>query len=207
MGVKTFRPRVRRVARRYRRVCAALLAGLAVWAALSVLRPPGPATTTAVVASRALQGGQTVTTDDVSLRQIPLDAAPADFLSNPQQALGRPLTVSLPAGAVFLPASVVTREALAAPGLSVLPVTLTSTAVGLIEVGDRIDLLGADAESDAVLLASAARVVAVLSRPGGSSPLSPMQSSGPVLLVEVRPASLPRVAAAAARGPLGFGLR
>lgn len=184
-----------------------MLAGLAVWAALNVLRPPGPATTPALVAVRALQGGQTVGADDVAVRQIPLDAAPSDFLQEPGQAVGRPLTVSLPAGAILPPASVVTRETLAAPGLSVLPVTLTSTAVGLIEVGDRIDLLGADSESDAVLLASAARVVAVLSSPGGSSPLSPTQASGPVLLVEVRPASLARVAAAAARGPLGFGLR
>lgn len=205
--MKAFRSRVRRFARRYRRVCAAVLAGLAVWAALSVLRPPGPATTTALVTVRSLPGGQAVTADDVAVRQLPLDAVPTDFLHDPGQAVGRPLTVPVPAGAVLLPGSVVNREALAGPGLSVLPVTLASTAVGLIEVGDRIDLLGADAESDAVLLASAARVVAVLSRPGGSSPLSPMQSSGPVLLVEVRPASLPRVAAAAARGPLGFGLR
>ncbi len=188
-------------------MCAAVLAGLAVWAALSVLRPPGPATTTALVTVRALPGGQTVTADDVAVRQLPLDAVPTDFLHDPAQAVGRPLTVPVPAGALLLPASVVNREALAGPGLSVLPVTLASTAVGLIEVGDRIDLLGADANSDAVLVASAARVVAVLSTPGGSSPLSPVQTSGPVLLVEVRPASLPRVAAAAARGPLGFGLR
>lgn len=198
---------MRRVARRYRRVCAAVLAGLAVWAALSVLRPPGPATTAALVTVRALQGGQPVTADDVAIRQIPSDAVPADFLHNPGQAVGRPLTVSVPAGTVLLPSSVVTREALAAPGMAVLPVTMTATAIGLIEVGDHIDLLGADADSDPALLASAARVVAVLSTPGGSSPLSPGPTSGPVLLVEVRPASLPRVAAAAARGPLGFGLR
>lgn len=51
--------------------------------------------------------------------------------------MGRPATLNTP-GAVLLPASVVSRESLAAPGMAVLPVTLASTAAGLIEVGDRI---------------------------------------------------------------------
>lgn len=198
---------MRRLVRRYRRVCAAVLAGVAVWAALSVLRPAGPATTAVLVAERALVGGQTVAAGDVTVRQLPLAALPADYLHQPEQALGRPLTVSLPPGAVLMPTSVVTKNALAAPGLAVLPVTLSATASGLVEVGDRIDLLGSDSEADTTLVASAARVVAVLTGPQGGSPLTPVQASGPVVLVELRPAALPRVAAAAARGPLGFGLR
>lgn len=205
--MKAFRSRLRRLMRRYRRVCAALLAGLAVWAALAVLRPPGPPTTAVLVAERALLGGQAVSAGDVAVRQLPLEMLPSEFLRAPGQAVGRPLTVSLPAGAVLLPTSVVNRNALATPGLAVLPVTLTATAAGLVEVGDRIDLLGSDSDSEASMLASAARVVAVLTTTQGSSPLSPVQSSGPVVLVELRPAALPRVAAAAARGPLGFGLR
>ena len=160
-----------------------------------------------LVTQRALVGGVTVAASDVVERQLPLSALPADYLRAADQAVGRPLTVSLPAGAVLLPTSVVTRDALAAPGSAVLPVTLTATAAGLIEVGDRIDLLGADSESETGLLASAVRVVAVLDAAKGSSPLSPVQSAGPVVLVELRPAALPRVAAAAARGALGFGLR
>ena len=88
-----------------------------------------------------------------------------------------------------------------------LPVTLTSPAAGLVEVGDRIDLLAAGSEDDTGQVATGARVVAVLNSSEDSSPLSPVQSSGPVVLVELRPDALARVAAAAARGPLGFGLR
>ena len=95
---------------------------------------------------------------------------------------------------------------LAGPGFAVLPVTLTATAAGLVEVGDRIDLLASDGDGEAARVASAVRVVAILeSSPG--SPLSPTRSSGPVVLVELTPAALPRVAAASARGALGFGLR
>ena len=205
--MKALRTRLRRLTRRYRRLSAAVLAGLAVWAALSVLRPPGPPTSTVLVTQRALVGGVTVAASDVAERQLPLSALPADYLRTADQAVGRPLTVSLPAGAVLLPTSVVTRDALAAPGSAVLPVTLTATAAGLIEVGDRVDLLGTDSEAETGLLASAVRVVAVLDGTKSSSPLSPVQGSGPVVLVELRPAALPRVAAAAARGPLGFGLR
>jgi len=136
-----------------------------------------------LVAERELVGGQTVTDRDVAVRRLPAAALPADFLHDPAQAIGRPLTVSLPAGATLLPTSVVTKNALAAPGLAVLPVTLTATAAGLVEVGDRIDLLAADADGGAAQIASAARVVAVLNTAQGSSPLSPAQSSGPVVLM------------------------
>lgn len=205
--MRAFRTSLRRLTRRYRRLSAAVLAGLAVWAALSVLRPPGPPTATVLVTQRALAGGVIVAASDIVERQLPLTALPAEYLRATDQAVGRPLTVPLPAGAVLLPASVVTRDALAAPGYAVLPVALTATAAGLIEVGDRIDLLGTDSETETGLLGSAVRVVAVLDGTKSSSPLSPVQGAGPVVLVELRPAALPRVAAAAARGPLGFGLR
>lgn len=205
--MKALQTQLRRLLRRHRRPLAALLAGLAVWAGLGVLRPPAPPTVSVLVAAHALIGGQTVTDRDVAVRPLPASALPVDFLAEPAQAVGRPLTVSVPAGAVLLPTSVVTKNALAAPGLAVLPVTLTATAAGLVEVGDRIDLLAADADGDAAQVAAAARVVAVLGTTQGSSPLSPAHSSGPVALMELRPEAVPRVSAAAARGPLGFALR
>jgi len=205
--VKAFLARVKRLVRARRRVIAALLAGLAVWAGLTAVRPSGPATVSVLVSQRPLLGGHPVAADDVGVRELPADALPAEYLHEPGQAVGRPLTVSLPSNAVLVPTSVVTRDSLAAPGLVVLPVTLASTGAGLIEVGDRIDLLAADSEGEAGQVATGARVVAVLNSTDESSPLSPVQSSGPVVLVELRPDALARVAAAAARGPLGFGLR
>ena len=57
-----------------------------------------------------------------------------------------------------------------------------------------------------VAVASAARVVAVLAADTQSG-LAPARDDGPVVLIELRPDALAKVAAAAAQGPLGFGFR
>lgn len=188
-----------------RRLIAALLAGVAVWAAITAIRPAEPATAAALVTTRPVQGGAVLAGADVEVRQVPVAALPQEYLGQLEQAVGRALTVALPAGAVLLPSSVVSREALAAPGKAVLPITLAATAAGLIEVGDRIDLIGSTQDASATL-ASAVRVVAVL-RSESDGGLVPSQGSGPIILVELNPATLPKVAEAASRGPLGFGFR
>ncbi len=196
---------LRRLLRSHRRLVAALLAGAAVWAALTALRPAEPVTVPVLVAARPLTGGVVLAADDVEVRRLPAGQLPSEYLDDPAQAVGRPATLNTPAGAVLLPASVVSRESLAAPGMAVLPVTLASTAAGLIEVGDRIDLI-ATTDDAAAPVASAARVVAVLAADTQSG-LAPARDDGPVVLIELRPDALAKVAAAAAQGPLGFGFR
>ena len=198
--------RLRRVVRTRRRLLAALLVGLAAWAALTALRPAPPPTVPVLVAARTISGGVVIGPDDVVVRDLPQNVLPETYLTAAEEAIGRPATLALPAGAVLLPASVVTRNSLASSGMAVLPVTLVDTAAGLIEVGDRIDLLGSSGD-DTATVASAARVVAVLGADGSGSALTPSRSSGPVVLVELRPDALAKVAAAAAQGPLGFGFR
>lgn len=198
--------RLRRFFRTRRRLIAALLAGVAVWAGLTVLRPPPPSTTGVLVTTRALSGGSSVVADDVQVRDLPTAVLPAAYLNSPEQAIGRPVTVALPAGAILLPSTVVSRDALAGPGMAVLPVTLIASASGLIEVGDRIDLIASDEDGSAPV-ASAARVVAVLAENDEGGALGGSRSGGPIVLVELRPNALTAVAAAAARGPLGFGFR
>ncbi|MCW3158904.1 SAF domain-containing protein [Micropruina sonneratiae] len=205
--MKTLLSRVRRLLRRHRRLVAALLAGVAVWAGLGVLRPADPPSAPVLVTLRAVTGGTSLQAGDVEVRHLPLVALPAEYLSDPAEAIGRLATVPLPAGAMLLPGSVVNRTALASPGKAVLPVTLTASAATLVRVGDRIDLLAADSDAEAAVVASAVRVVAVLDPGGDSSPLSPARSAGPVVLVELEPGLQARVAAVAARGTLGFSLR
>ena len=196
--------RLRRILRTRRRLLAALLAGLAAWAGLTALRPAPPTTEPALVAARAMTGGAIIQPADVVVRDVPEDALPDDFLTGIDQAVGKPATLPLPSGAVLIPASVISRDSLASPGMAVLPVVLTDTAAGLIEVGDRIDLIGSDGDHTATV-ASGARVVAVLDADANGSALSSTRSSGPTVLVELRPDAL--VTVAAAQGPLGFGFR
>ncbi|MFT3860536.1 SAF domain-containing protein [Micropruina sp.] len=204
--MKTFLGRFRRLLRTHRRLAAALLAGAAVWAGLSALRPADPPTVAVLVATRPLTGGVTIGAEDVAVRQLPVAWLPTEYLDDPVQAVGRPATLNTPAGAVLVPASVVSRDSLATPGMAVLPVALTATAAGLIKVGDHIDLI-ASTDDGAAPVASAARVVAVLSSDPAKSGLVPTLGDDPVVLVELRPDALAKVAAAAARGPLGFGFR
>lgn len=204
--MKTTLSRLRRFLRTRRRLLAALLAGLAVWAGLTALRPAPPTTVPVLVAARAITGGAIIQPADVVVRDLPEDAQPDAFLTGIDQAVGKPATLPLPSGAVLMPASVVSRDSLASPGMAVLPVVLTDTAAGLIEVGDRIDLIGSDGDHTATV-ASGARVVAVLGADANGSALSSTRSTGPTVLVELRPDALVAVAAAAAQGPLGFGFR
>lgn len=203
--MKAWLTRIRRFVRSRRRLLAAVLAGLAAWSALTALRPPEPQTTPVLVTTRAITGGDLFTAAEVQLRPLPVTALPAEYLTDLGQVIGRPATVPLPAGAVLVPSAVVSRTALAAPGLAVLPVPLAVTAAGLVEVGDRIDLLGN--EDGTAPVASAARVVAVLDPGEDDSGLAPVGSGGIIVLVELRPDAVAKVAAAAARGPLGFGFR
>ena len=111
---------------------AALLAGVAVWSGLTALRPALPTTVAVLVTSKALAGGAVISPGDVAVKRLPADVLPAQYLDDPAQAVGRPATVPLPMGAVMLPSSVVSRDALAAPGMAGLPGTLVSTAARLI---------------------------------------------------------------------------
>lgn len=204
--MKALFARLKRFVRTRRRLVAALLAAVAVWAGLTALHPAEPQTAAVLVTSRQLSGGSILGSSDVEVRRLPTAMLPASYLDAPKQVVGRPLTVPLPAGAIVLPSSVVSRRLLAAPGMAVLPITLVATAAGLVEVGDRIDLIGS-ADDDSAKVASLARVVAVLTTDDDGGSLSPVRSGGPIVLVEVRPEGLAKVAAAAALGPLGFGFR
>jgi Flp pilus assembly protein CpaB len=196
-----------RFLRARRRLVAALLVAVSVYAGLAALRPGEGATVDALVTLRPVAGGTRLGPDDVAVARLPADAVPPEALSDPVAVTGRALTVSLPARAVLLPSSVVVKDSLTAPGLAAVPLTLSGAAAGLVEVGDRIDLIAAEPESGVPsVVADAVRVVAIVTPPADRSPLT-ASAAGPVVLVEVRPEQVARIASLAAQGPLGFGIR
>lgn len=147
---------------RIRRWTAALLLGLASFAAVSAFAPAGPATTgePTLVASRDVPAGTVLGAGDVTLVPRPAELRPRSALPAAEPAVGRVTAVPISAN------DVVTPERLAGPGLLAgqppdhvavpLPV---ATVEGLgLGPGDHVDVYavgsGARVATSAVVLAA-----------------------------------------------------
>lgn len=193
------------VVRRHRRPLAALLAALAVLATVSALSRPPAELAWAVVTTRPVTAGAILEAADLTAVRLPVGALPDSRVTAPADVVGRVVSIALPRNAVVVPGAVVARDRPSAQGLVIVPVTLVSTADGLVRTGDRIDLIGTDTDGHAQALASAALVVAVPATGGGGLLSGATPSSG-LVLVEVAPDVATRIAESADRGPLSFAL-
>lgn len=152
---------LRRAVRWHRRLLAAVFAGLAVYCVLAVVTVRDDTVTVLAVAT-ALPGGQPLTTRDLTPLQLPAAAVPDGALTSADQAVGRALVARLPARAVLTADSLASGDSLVEPGRVALPVSLADSALlGLLRVGDRIDLLGTGQSGTVEVLASAVRVAAL----------------------------------------------
>jgi Flp pilus assembly protein CpaB len=148
--------RLRRAVLARRRLLAALSAAVAVAAGLHAASPPDPARTSVLTAARDFGAGVVVSAAD--LRRTPYDPAtvPAGVFTEASAAVGRTTTGPVRAGEPMTDARLVTSSLLEGyPGLVAVPVRIGDAgAVRLLRVGDRVDLLAADPQSQ-----GAARVV------------------------------------------------
>ncbi|MDO7867697.1 SAF domain-containing protein [Nocardioides jiangxiensis] len=146
-----------------RRLLSAVCAAVAVLATVRAVAPPPPRTAAVLVAVRALAAGEVVGAADVASTALPVAVVPSDAAAAP---VGRTL-----AGAVA-PGEVVTEARLVGPslleghdGLVAMPVRIADAAVvGLLRVGDRVDLFAADpaaATPSGVLVLQAGLVLAL----------------------------------------------
>jgi Flp pilus assembly protein CpaB len=157
--------RTRRGVLARRRPIAALCAGLAVAAGLRANAAPPTPRTTLLVAAHDLPGAAALRPEDLSTRSFAPDSVPAGVLSSPAQALGRTTVGPVRAGEPLTDARLVGRSMLAGyPGTVATPVRIGDpAAVGLVRVGDRVDLLASDPQGagEAALLAHDAPVIAI----------------------------------------------
>lgn len=133
----------------HRRVLAALLAGLAVWSAVTAVTR-SPDTREVLVAARDLPGGATVRDADVATRRLPRASVPDGVVDRPAVA-GRSLSGAMRAGEVFTDRRVVDPRDLGEG--RVLAIVEVSAATGeLLRAGDAVDLLavGDDGRTDTV---------------------------------------------------------
>lgn len=148
LRVRTVLAGGRRAVLRHRRGLAALCAFVAVLAGVGAVRPAPPATEEVAVLAHDLPAGATLSPDDVRMVAYPPEAVPDAALPR-DDVVGRILAAPVGAGEPVTGARLVGPGlAEAAPGLDAVPVRLPdSGAVGLLRVGDRIDLVGADPQS------------------------------------------------------------
>ena len=157
--------RFRRVALRFRRPLAALAAGVAAFSLAQAASPPDPATTPVVVAARDLAGGITLTSADIRVVSMPTALAPGGTPSSASAVRGRVLAAPERAGEPVTDRRLVGDNLVAGygPGLVASPVRIgDSDAVGLLEVGDHLDVYasGRDARGRGAVVTDVA-VVAV----------------------------------------------
>lgn len=175
-----FTPTLRRLRRTLlarRRLLAAVAAAVAVAAGLQAsTAPPGP-TRPVLTAARDLPAGTVLTLGDLTRAAFTPQSVPTGVLTSARAALGRTIAAPVRAGEPITDVRLVAGSLLDGyPGLVATPVRIGDPgAVGLLRVGDRVDVVAADprGEEDALLVASEAVVVALPREPDRVSASAP----------------------------------
>lgn len=192
----------------HRRKLAVLAAMGATAAGITAATPPSPATVRVVVAARQLTGGQQLRNTDLSTRELPPAAVPDEAILDPAAVLGRTLVAPLSRGSTLTTLSVIGDHPTVADGKVIAPVRISDAAViGLLRVGDRVDVVAADPESGsgAQVIAHQVRVVTIPRPNSTGNGLDPGNADPQTLvLVEVSTDEATTLADAAASSQLSL---
>jgi Flp pilus assembly protein CpaB len=207
---------VRRALLWHRRLVAAVLAATAVAAALVALRPPPVETATVVTAARDLPAGARVTASDVRLTEVARAMIPSGVLTDAAEVAGRTTAGPIRRGELLTDVRLVGARLLDGygPGMVASPVRVADpAAAGLLQVGDRVDVLAAPAAGSST---EPARIVAagvpVISVPkpatDGLAGLDPAPlAEGALLVLATTPGVAADLATAAVSDRLSITLR
>lgn len=192
----------------HRRKLAVVAAMGATAAGITAAAPPAPPTIAVVVAARRLTGGQQLGSTDLSVTALPRAEAPDQAITDPAAVLGRTLVAPLSRGSAITRLSVIGDHPTVADGKVIAPVRISDAAViGLLRVGDRVDIVAADPESGsgAQVIAHQVRVVTIPRTTSGGSGLDPGSADPQTLvLVEVSTDEATALADAAAGSQLSL---
>lgn len=156
-------PRLRRLLLSHRRILAAALTALALVAVLRTVAPAPPQTVDLTVAAHDLAAGTPLAAADLTTIAVPAALVPDGVRTDPEGAtLAAPLRRGEPVTDARLVGPALSTE----PGLVAVPIRLPDAGMaGLLEPGDRIDLLAVDPSaagpSGAARVASGVLVLAV----------------------------------------------
>jgi len=188
---------VRRAVLRRRRLLAAALTAVGVAAGLQAVAAPPPPTVSVLVAAHDLPAGRVLGTGDLTPVTFAPGSEPDDRVDDAEgRVLAAPLRRGEPVTDVRLVGPALTEGH---PGVVALPVRLPDAAmVGLLEVGDRIDLVAADPqEGGAEVVADDVPVLAIPAVGADDSGASALP--GRLVVVGADPPTVPALADAAVR--------
>ena len=194
------RTRLHRVVRRTvlarRRPLAALCATVAILAGVQAARPSGPRTVAVTVAAHDLDSGTVLTADDVAVARLPVGEVPSGVEDG---ALGRTLAAPMRQGEPVTDVRLVAPALLTGyPGRVAVPVRIADAdEVGLLRVGDRVDLVATDPRSRRATYVAVDVPVLSLPEPSGHDAGS-AGLSGRLVVLAVLPSDVVGVASAAA---------
>lgn len=193
MTITALWPRLARTARWHRRPLAALCAGLAVLCALSALRPAAPPGTAVVVAAHDLPAGRVLSPDDLAVEHYPSGLAPQGALAVADDAVGRTIAAAVTRGTPVTSATTVSAALTPAPGEVLVGVRVADASLlSLVQVGDRVTVVGAGQDQAVATLATRVRVAA-LPQPAAAGPTG--GADAPLVVVSCDPATARTLAA------------
>ncbi len=177
--------------------------------ALSVVSPSPPRQATVVVAAHDLDAGELLSSGDIAVVQVPVSVVPSHAVTAADDLVGRALAAPVRAGEIMTDRRLLGRSLLTgyAADAVAAPVRIADVDVlGLLRVGDRIDVYAAvgggsaDPTSPAALVVAGARIISL------RGPTESGQEGGLVVLA-VDQRSAAALAEAGAIAPLSVALR
>jgi Flp pilus assembly protein CpaB len=188
--------RVRRAVLARRRLLAALLTGGAVAAGVQAATTPPPPAVGVLTAGRDLPAGTVIGSDDVVSVDFAPSSVPAGVAHDVEgRTLAAPLRRGEPVTDVRLVGPDLTKGD---PGLTAVPVRLPDAGmVELLEVGDRIDLIGTDPQGSGASVVAAG--VPVLALPRAAADTGGSAQPGGLVVVGAEPTDVTRLTDAGVR--------
>lgn len=133
-----------------RRTLAALCAALAVWSAIDALTVAPPAEVALVTAAHDLDSGTVLAASDLRRTRFSPGSVPADAARDPGRLVGRTLLTPMARGEPLSRRHLLGTGALVGyPGLCAIGLRIPDEdVVGLLDPGDRVDLVASDPQGD-----------------------------------------------------------